>query len=70
MTGWEKYGNNRNEIAKIVCTRTPVQIKKHAQCHSHQKHHESLSLEEKAQGKWTEDEHKAFLTGFEQCGNN
>ncbi len=47
-----------------------MQIKKNAQCHSHQKHHESLSLKEKAQGKWTEDKHNAFMMGFEQYGNN
>ncbi len=36
MTRWEKYGNNCNEVAKIVSTHTPVQIKKHAQCHFEQ----------------------------------
>jgi hypothetical protein len=31
--------------------------------HSHQKHHESLSLKGKTQGKRTQDEQKAFMTG-------
>jgi hypothetical protein len=33
MKEWEKYGNNWIEIAQVLSTRTPVQIKKHAKCH-------------------------------------
>jgi SHAQKYF class myb-like DNA-binding protein len=31
LTGWEKYGYNWNLVAKVVSTRTAMQIKKHAQ---------------------------------------
>ncbi len=59
MTEWEKYGNNQNEIAKVVSTPTPVQMKKHDECHfkqnlktyatANQGYQESLSLDKKAQ---------------------
>jgi hypothetical protein len=29
---YEKYGNNCMQIAKVLRTRTPAQIKKHAEC--------------------------------------
>ncbi len=29
---WEKYGNNCMQIAKVLSTPTPAQIKKHAEC--------------------------------------
>jgi hypothetical protein len=32
MQEYEKYGNNCMLIAKVLSTRTPVQIKKHAEC--------------------------------------
>ncbi len=32
MQEYEKYGNNCMLIAKVLSTRTPAQIKKHAQC--------------------------------------
>jgi hypothetical protein len=58
MTEWEKYGNNWIEVAKIVNTRTPMQIKKHAECHLKQKlktnaptvqqYQESIPFEKKA----------------------
>jgi hypothetical protein len=32
MQEYEKYGNNCMLIAKILSTRTPAQIKKHAEC--------------------------------------
>ncbi len=32
MKEWEKYGNNWIEFAKVVSTRTLVQIKKHTEC--------------------------------------
>ncbi len=28
----EKYGNNCMQIAKVLSTQTPAQIKKHAEC--------------------------------------
>ncbi len=37
---------------------------------AHQKYCESLSPKEKAQGKWTQDKHKAFMEGWEKYGNN
>ncbi len=59
LTGEEKYGNIWNEIATIVFTHTPVQIKKNAECHfkqnlktnaaAVQQHQESLSPNKKAQ---------------------
>jgi hypothetical protein len=58
MTGWEKYSNNWIEVAKIVSTRIPMQIKKHAECHlkrnlktnapAVQQYQESLTFEKKA----------------------
>ncbi len=36
MKEWEQYGNNWIEFAKVLSTQTPVQIKKHAECHSKQ----------------------------------
>ncbi len=32
MQEYEKYGNNCMQIAKVLNTRTPAQIKKHAEC--------------------------------------
>ncbi len=32
MQKYEKYGNNCMQIAKVLSTRTPAQIKKHAEC--------------------------------------
>ncbi len=32
MQEYEKYGNNGTLIAKVLCTRTPAQIKKDAEC--------------------------------------
>ncbi len=32
MQEYEKYGINCMQIAKVVSTRTPAQIKKHAEC--------------------------------------
>ncbi len=32
MEEYEKHGNNCSLIAKVLSTRTPAQIKKHAEC--------------------------------------
>ncbi len=32
MQEYEKYGNNCTQISKVLSTRTPTQIKKHAEC--------------------------------------
>jgi hypothetical protein len=32
MEKYEKYGNSCTLIAKVLSTRTPAQIKKHAKC--------------------------------------
>ncbi len=32
MVEYEKHGNNCSLIAKVLSTRTPAQIKKHAEC--------------------------------------
>jgi hypothetical protein len=32
MQEWEKYGNNSIQIAKVLSTLTPAQIKKDAEC--------------------------------------
>ncbi len=32
MQEYEKYGNYCMQIAKVLSTRTPAQIKKHAEC--------------------------------------
>ncbi len=32
MQEYEKYGNNCMQIAKVLSTRPPAQIKKHAEC--------------------------------------
>jgi hypothetical protein len=32
MEEYEKYGNNCMQIARVLSTRTPAQIKKHAEC--------------------------------------
>jgi hypothetical protein len=32
MQEYEKYGNNCMQIAKVLSTRTPAQIQKHAEC--------------------------------------
>jgi hypothetical protein len=32
MHEYEKYGNNCVQIARVLSTGTPVQIKKHAEC--------------------------------------
>jgi hypothetical protein len=32
MQEYKKYGNNYMQIAKVLSTRTPAQIKKHPEC--------------------------------------
>jgi hypothetical protein len=32
MQEYEKYGNNCTQIARVLSTRTPTQINKHAEC--------------------------------------
>jgi hypothetical protein len=32
MQEYEKYGNNCMQIARVLSTQTPAQIKKHAEC--------------------------------------
>ncbi len=59
MQEYEKYGNNCMQIARVLSTRTPAQIKKHAECFFKQnlktnsaavkRYRESLSLDGKAQ---------------------
>jgi hypothetical protein len=59
MQEYEKYGNNCTLIAKVLCTQTPAQIKKHAGCFFKQNlktnsaaikgYQESLTLNKKAQ---------------------
>jgi hypothetical protein len=59
MEKYEKYGNNCTLIAKVLNTRTPAQIKKHAECLSRQnlktnsvavkQYQESLSPDKRAQ---------------------
>ncbi len=59
MQEYEKYGNNCMQIAKVLSTRTPAQIKKHAECFFKQnlkansvavkQYQESLSPDRKAQ---------------------
>ncbi len=60
MQEYEKYGNNCMQIARVLSTRTPAQIKKHAECFFKQnfktnsaavkQYPESLSPNKKAQG--------------------
>jgi hypothetical protein len=59
MQEYEKYGNNCMQIAKVLNTQTPAQIKKHAECFFKQnlktnsaavkRYQESLSPDGKAQ---------------------
>ncbi len=59
MQEYEKYGNNCMQIGKVLSTRTPAQIKKHAECFFKQilktnsaavkQYWESLSPDKKAQ---------------------
>ncbi len=59
MQEYEKYGNNCMQIARVLSTWTPAQIKQHAECFFKQnlktnsaavkQYQESLSLDEKAQ---------------------
>jgi hypothetical protein len=59
MQEYEKYDNNCMQIARVLSTRTPAQIKKHAECFFKQnlktnfaavkRYQESLSPNEKAQ---------------------
>jgi hypothetical protein len=59
MQEYEKYGNNCMQIGKVLSTRTPAQIKKHAECFFKQnlktnsaavkRYQESLSPDKKAQ---------------------
>ncbi len=59
MQEYEKYGNNCMQIAMVLSTQTPAQIKKHAECFFKQnlktnsaavkQYPESLSTDEKAQ---------------------
>ena len=56
---YEKYGNNCMQIGKVLSTRTPAQIKKHAECFfkqnlktnsaANKQYRESLSPDRKAQ---------------------
>ncbi len=60
MQEYEKYGNNCMQIAWVLSTQTPAQIKKHAECFFKQnlktssaavkQYQESLSPNKKAQG--------------------
>ncbi len=60
MQEYEKYGNNFMQIAWVLSTRTPAQIKKHAECFFKQnlktnsaavkQYQKSLSPNTKAQG--------------------
>jgi hypothetical protein len=59
MQEYEKYGNNCIQIARVLSTQTPAQIKKHAECFFKQnakinsaavkQYQESLSPDKKAQ---------------------
>ncbi len=59
MQEYEKHGNNCMQIARVLSTQTPAQIKKHAECFFKQnlktssaavkRYQESLSPNEKAQ---------------------
>ncbi len=59
MQEYENYGNNCMQIAKVLSTQTPAQIKKHAECVFKQnlktnsaavkQYQESLSADRKAQ---------------------
>ncbi len=59
MHEYEKYGNNCLQIARVLSTQTPAQIKKHAECFFKQnlktnsaavkRYQESLSSNKKAQ---------------------
>ncbi len=59
MQEYEKYGNNCMQIAKVLGTRTPAQMKKHAKCFFRQnlksnsaevkRYRESISPNKKAQ---------------------
>jgi len=59
MQEYEKYGINCMQIAKVLSTRTPAQIKKHAECFfkqnlktnsaANKRYRESLSTDRKAQ---------------------
>jgi hypothetical protein len=59
MQKYEKYGNDCMQIARVLSTRTPAQIKKHAECFFKQnlktnsaavkQYQEALSPDEKAQ---------------------
>ncbi len=59
MEEYENYGNNCTLIAKVLNTRTPAQIKKHAECFFRQnvktnsaavkQYQETLSPDKKAQ---------------------
>ncbi len=58
MQEYEKYGNNCMQIARVLSTRTPAQIEKHAECFFKQilkksaavkRYQESLSPNEIAQ---------------------
>ncbi len=60
MQEYEKYGNNCMQIARVLSTQTPAQIKNHAECFFKQnlktnsaavkRYRESLSPNKKAQG--------------------
>ncbi len=59
MQEYEKYGNNCMQIAKVLSTQTPAQIKQHAECFFRQnlkknsaavkRYQESISPDKKAQ---------------------
>jgi hypothetical protein len=44
MQEYEKYGNNCMQIAQVLSTQTPAQIKKHAECFFKQKLKQTLQL--------------------------
>ncbi len=49
MQEYEKYSNNCMQIAKVLSTQTPAQMKKHAESAAVKQYWESLSPNGKAQ---------------------
>ena len=77
MEEYEKYGNNCPLIAKVLNTRTPAQIKKHAECFFQQnvktnsaavkQYQETLSPNKKAQILITDaTEHQNYQQSLSQ----
>jgi hypothetical protein len=77
MEEYEKYGNNCTLIAKVLNTRTPAQIKKHAECFFRQnmktnpaavkRYRETLFPNKKAQILIKDaTEHQNYLQSFSQ----